>query len=35
MNLKNVTVLTHPLVKHNLAVIRNKDCSREIFFISF
>lgn len=35
MNLKNVTVLTHPLVKHNLAVIRNKDCSREIFLSAF
>ncbi len=35
MNLKNVTVLTHPLVKHNLAIIRNKDCSRESFLVAF
>ena len=28
---KNVAVLNHPLIKHNLAVLRNKNTNTEVF----
>ena len=28
---KNITVLNHPLIKHNLAILRNKDTNCELF----
>lgn len=35
MNYKNTIVLAHPLVKQNLAIIRDKDTSRERFLSAF
>lgn len=35
MIMKNVTVVNHPILKHNLAVIRNKTTTREQFLSAF
>ena len=35
MDFENVTVLNHPILMHNLAIIRNKESTREQFLLAF